>query len=438
MHASEASVIPRPLLIIFRHQVSNRLRSLSTRRTSLLTYAPLLIAFGYVCVVAITGAEMEARIRGLRYWALLGMAVFAIAAPHVLLPDRDLRLMQRLNRPPEKLLRHQLEPWQPVTLLFMVPTLLLAYWDPGHFGDNLGAKSIHLVSTVLLLLGVSLYSFLCYTRIGPVSQSWQEGSRGDWYRTMKENSPGGFAVPEGMVPAMLATQKVFAFGIVTLVASAYLGQSIHSSLELLPGMALVAWTMYSMRSGARHHDRAYYATNAFYGEVFRSAGGTRTSAREALPFRSVYWSPRRFRPHLWALLNQFDRKLPLGRLMAVAHALLWVLFYIDASSATVTAYLILLVVTKNAASHVLTRPDLAPLPFHLGRQPILGWVVTRFFVNLRWTMPLLGSLLIVALFDPALSYAHAVGWTLVDTVVGLATAFLFTIRTEYRYRHRLA
>ena len=28
----------------------------------------------------------------------------------------------------------------------------------------------------------------------------QEGSRGDWYRTMKENSPGGFAVPEGMVP----------------------------------------------------------------------------------------------------------------------------------------------------------------------------------------------------------------------------------------------
>jgi hypothetical protein len=388
--------------------------------------------------VAITGADMDTRIRGLRYWSLLGMAVFAIAAPHVLLPDRDLRLMQRLNRSPKKLLRHQFEQWQPVIWLFIIPTVLLAFWDPGQFTQNLGEKSLHLASTALLLLGVSVYSFLCNARIGPVSQSWQEGSRGDWYRTMKENSSGGFAVPEGMVPAMLATQKVFALGIVTLVASAYLGQSVASSMMLLPGVVLVVWTLYSIRTGARQHDRAYYATNAFYGEVFRSAGGMRTSAREALPFRSVYWCPRKFRSHLWALLNQFDRKLPLGRLMVVAHGLLWVLFYIDASSATVTAYLILLVATKNAAGHVLTRPDLAALPFHLGRQPVLGWVITRFFVNLRWTMPMLASLLIVAMFDSALPYAHAVGWALVDAAAGFATAILFTFTTEYRYLRRLA
>ncbi len=426
------------LLSLPSHQATFRSGSLSSRRSSLLTYAPLLIAFGYVCVVAITGADMETRTRGLRYWSLLGMAVFAIAAPHVLLPDRNLRLMQRLNRSPEKLLRHQFEQWRPVVWLFIIPAVLVAFWDPGHFAQNLGDKSLHFASTALLLLGVSLYSFLCYVRIGPVSQSWQEGTRGDWYRTMKENSPGGFAVPEGMVPAMLATQKVFALGIVVLVASAYLGQSVHMLLEVLPGIVLVTSTLYSMKSNAGQHDHAYYATNAFYGEVFRSTGGMRTSAREALPFRSVYWCPKRYRSHLWALLNQFDRKLPLGRLMVVAHGLLWVLFYIDASSATVTAYLILLVVTKNAGSHVLTRPDLAPLPFHLGRQPILGWVFTRFFVNLRWTMPLLASLMIVALFEPALSYAHAFGWALIDTVVGFATAIFFTFRTEYRYRRRLA
>lgn len=430
--------ITTPTHYLSTEQATTPSAPLSTRRSSLLTYAPLLIAFGYVCVVAITGADMEARIRGLRYWSLLGMAVFAIAAPHVLLPDRDLRLMQRLNRASAKLLQHQLEQWQPVIWLFIIPTVLLAFWDPGQFANNLGEKSIHLSSTGLLLLSIALYSFLCYTRIGPVSQSWQEGSRGDWYRTMKENSPGGFAVPEGMVPAMLATQKVFALGILTLVASAYLGQSVHVSLEVLPAMTLVLWTLYSMKSGARRHDHAYYATNAFYGEVFRSAGGVRTSAREALPFRSVYWCPRRYRSHLWAQLNQFDRKLPLGRLMAAAHGLLWILFYIDASSTTVTAYLILLVATKNAASYVLTRPDLAPLPFHLGRQPIMGWVITRFFVNLRWTMPMLASLLIVAMFDPALPYAHAVGWALVDAAVGAATAILFTFRTEYRYRQRLA
>jgi len=401
-------------------------------------YVPLLLILVYVCAVSVAGADLEARIRGLRYWSLLGMGVFAVSAPHILLPDRQLRLMQRLNRSPQNLLRHQLRQWQPVVGLFILPALVLAFWDPGNLARNLPEKATIATAIILLLLGTAAYSFLRYVRIGPLSQQWQEGTKGDWYRTVKENSPGGFAVPEGMVPAMLATQRVYAVGLLALVATAWLGQSIDPLLALAPGAMLLAWVTLILMKSARQHDHAYYATNAFYGEVFRGAGGVRVSSREAVPFRSVYWSPKRYKPHLWAALRQLDRKLPLGRLMVMVHGLLWFLFYVDASEYTVTAYLLLLITAKNAASFVITQPGFAPMPFHLARQSNRGWVITRFLVNLRWTLPLLLSLFIVALFDPSLSYTSALGWTVLDIVMGLATAMLFTYRTEYRYRQRLA
>lgn len=414
------------------------LRPLTTQRLSQTTYAALLLALAYVCMVAVAGADLDARVRGLRYWSLLAMAVFAIAAPHVLLPDRDLRLMQRLNRSPAGLLKHQLHQWRPVVGLLVLPVVLLAFWDPGHLTQSLGAKTLNAASIVLLLLGTALYSFLRYVRIGPLSQAWQEGTKGDWYRTMKENSPGGFAVPEGMVPAMMATQRVFGVGLLTLVTSAYMGQSVALPLGLVPGAILLVWSATQLRGGLPRHDRSYYATNAFYREVFRGSGGLRVSARETIPYASVYWAPARYKPHLWATLTQLDRKLPLGRVMVMAHALLWTMFYVDALPQTIAAYLLLIIAAKNAAGHLLTQTEFAPLPFQLGRQSARGWIITRFLANLRWTLPLLMSLLIITLFDDSLSFGHALGWTALDIAASLIAALLSTYRTEYRYRRRLA
>lgn len=385
-----------------------------------------------------TDATLDARVRGLRYWTLLATAVFAIAVPHVLLPDRDLPLLQRLNRPPRGLFSHQLKQWLPVVGLFVVPSLLLAFWDPEHFGMSLGTKAIHAATTVLILLGTACYSFVRYVNIGPQSQAWQEGTKGGWYRTFKENSPGGFAVPDGMVPALLATQRVFAIALLMQFATAYLRQSVDLLLAVVPGALLLAWSAVLLLRRLPHYDHTYYSTNAFYSEVFWSAGGVRVSAREAVPYQAVYWSPARYKPHVWAALRQLDRKLPLGRTMVVAHGLLWFLFYFDTSPRTATVYLLLLIMAKNATSYTLTRPAFAPLPFQLGRQSESGWIVTRFLVNLRWTLPLLLSLLVVAALDTSFPFAHALGWTALDAIVAFATALLFTYSTEYRYRRRLA
>ncbi len=381
---------------------------------------------------------MDARVRGLRYWTLLATAVFAIAAPHVLLPDRDLPLLQRLNCSPSGLLWHQLKKWQPIVILFIIPCLPLAFWDPEHLTENLGMKALHAMSTVLIILGTALYSFGRYVNIGPMSQAWQEGQKGDWYRTMKENTSGLFSVPEGMVPALLATQHVFLIGLLILVAAAYLGQSVALLLAVIPGAVLLVWSVVQLLRQLPHYDHAYYATNAFYSEIFRRAGGMRVGTREMIPYSAVYWSPARYKPHVWASLRQLDRKLPLGRMMAMAHGLLWVLFYLDTSMRTVSVYLLLLIVAKNGVSYVLTRPAFAPQPFQLGRQSERDWIFTRFLVNLRWTLPLLLSLLVVATLDASLLFKHALGWTALDVAVAFATALLFTYTTEHRYRQHFS
>lgn len=391
----------------------------------------------YVCMFSASGADLEARVRLLRYWTLIAAAVFAIAVPHILLPDRDLPFLQRLNRNQLGLLLHQLRQWLPISALFIVPGLLLAFWDPDQFTADMGAKASHAASTLLVMLGTAIYSFERYIGIGPLSQAWQEGTKGRWYRTYKENSPGGFSVPEGMVPAMLATQRVFAVGLLVLVAAAYFIQSVHPALALLPGGLLLLWSVARLVRRLPRYDHAYYATNAFYGEVFRSAGGVRVSTRDAVPYSAIYWAPPAYKPHVWAVLRQLDRKLPLGRLMALAHGLLWFLFYMDATPRTITVYLLMLMLAKNAASYVLTRPTFAPMPFQIGIQSERGWIITRFLVNLRWTMPLLLSLLAVAAFDRTFSITQAVLWTGLDVAASFVTAFLFTYGTEYRYRKQL-
>src|SRR5690606_16359713 len=116
----------------------------------------------------------------LRY-AFVAAGVFAIAPPHVLLPDGAVRLVQLLNPSLHGLLLRQLRPGGLVAGAFLVPPALLAV--------ELGGAWAALAETGLLVLGIGLYAFAHYTAIGPVSQEWQEGKRGGWYRTMVARDP---------------------------------------------------------------------------------------------------------------------------------------------------------------------------------------------------------------------------------------------------------
>ena len=128
-------------------------------------------------------------------------------------------------------------------------------------------------------------------------------------------------------------------------------------LAWVPGLLLLAWSAETLRRLLPAYDRAFYATNAFYSEIFRRAGGVRVADREPIPYRAVYWAPRRWKPSVWASLLQLDRKLPLGRFIALGHVALWLLFFRDAAPDTIAVYLVLFIAAKNGASYLLvTRP----------------------------------------------------------------------------------
>ena len=374
------------------------------------------------------GAAPAERVALVRLWAMAACGAFAVAVPHVLLPDPHVPMLQRLNRSPAGLLRHQMERWIPVVGLAMAPGVPLLL---------LGGSLAQGVALLAVVLGAALFAFAYHAAIGPTMQAWQEGRRGGWYRAMKENSPGGFAAPDGMVPALLATPRIFALALVALVAAIVLGRSAPL-LSAVPGLGLLGGAFFRLARQRHTHDHAFYATNAFYAEVFRSAGGMRAAGREPVPYRAVYWVPRRWKPAVWASLRQLDRRLPLGRFVALGHGLLWLMAWADVPVRFVEGYLLFFALAKNGAVGLLASRPLAPGLFQQMLLPPRRWAATRFFVNLRWTLPFLGSLAAVALFDPVLTLPAALGWTALDLVLAFFFAALVTYAAEHRYPRRYA
>lgn len=399
----------------------------------------LLGVLCYMSVLLAMAAALETRIVLLRYWMLLAAAVFSVIPPHVLLPDPHVAQLQRLNRSPGGLLRHQLQRWLPIVGAALVPGVLLALVDTGAPLTALGPKLTHLAAGALIVGGTGLYAFERYATLGPRSQAWQEGKAGGTYRTMKQHASasGLLAVPDGLVPAVLATPRIFGLGIAMIIAAAYLS-ALHPLAVLLPGVLLCARAAQRLASHVPRYDRAFYATSAFYSEIFRSAGGTRVADREPIPYDAVYWVPHALRPAVWAGLRQMDRRLPLGRFIIVGHVLLWVLFFQDAAMDAIATYLVLFFLAKNAAVFVLTRRGMAPPAFHLTLQSPARWIITRFFVNLRWTLSVLISLILVAFFDSAFGYTDALLWTAFDVLLAMISALLVTYGAEFQYRTRFA
>lgn len=383
----------------------------------------LVGGLGYVFAALAATGEASAREVLLRY-AFVAAGVFAIAPPHVLLPDGAVRLVQLLNPSPHGLLLRQLRPWGLVAGAFLVPPALLAV--------ELGGAWAALAETGLLVLGIGLYAFAHYTAIGPVSQEWQEGKRGGWYRTMVARDPrASFQVPHGLVPSVLASARVFGLAAVAILAAAFLGD-----LGWLPGALLAGYAALALARRAGSFDHDYYCTNALYSEAL-AQGGVRASQREPVAYEAVYWAPARWRPHVWASLRQLDRRLPLGRLFALGVLLGWALLARGAPGQVLGGVLALGLFARNAAVGLVAAPRFAPRAFGLWLQPVSGWVATRFLMNVRWTLPLALALGLAALFSERVTLAHVGLWVGVDLVLALVTAWLVTYAAESRHLRRL-
>ncbi len=389
----------------------------------------VVVGLGYIFAALAADGTASLHALLLRY-AFVAAGAFAIAPPQVLLPDPAVRVLQLITPSPRALLLRQLRAWGTVVAAFLVPPLALA-WEAEGAG-----RWFVLAEAALVLFGVGLYAFEHYTALGPVSQEWQDGRRGGWYRDRIARDPrASLQIPHGLVPSVLASVRVFGVAVLVILSTAALSNAGYGSAAWLPGLVLLGLAGRKLARRAEHYDHAFYATNALYTEALAS-GGTRISEREPVAYDAVYWSPPALRPHVWAGLLQLDRRLPLGRLFALGVLGLWVLLLQEAPSAVVAGVLALGLVAKNGAVALLTPVRLAPRAFGLALQSETGWTATRFLVNVRWTLPLALLLGITALFSSAFDLADAARWIGLDLALALLIAWLVTYAAEGRYRRR--
>lgn len=387
----------------------------------------------YVAALLAGDASVDGRRVGLRMWALFSAGVFAVAAPNVLAPDPSAPIMQLLNRPSSALLRVQLSRWTRVLALFVLPVWVLAFFDPDGFAQDLVTKASLAVQSTGIVVATGLYAFDVYTTIGATSQAWHEGKRGHWYQAVK-TSGYGFDVPMGLVPALFATVRCFGAGIVVVLLGATV-YGMNPAWAWMPGFAFLGWTVLRIARHRPAFDRHYYHTNAFYDEVL-GGGSVGPSTRDPVEIDSLYWIPNRFRPTAWASLRQLDRRLPLGRLVALGHLVLWVLLAQDAAPAAVTSTLLLIVGMQNGVIGLLASERMAAPTLHLTLHSPLHWWAARTLANLRWLAPLLASLALVATVSDALPWSSLYVWAGVNLVAAVVAAGLTTVAVEVRTRRQ--
>lgn len=410
------------------------------------TSLPNRILFGlllgvviYFSLSASSGQTLEARKTIMGYCTLFACALFATSLPNALIPDALLSLHQLVNTSPTQLLRNQFTRWAPWIGSMLIPPVLIAFYDPGGWSETLGAKLLLVFANMATVLAMGIYSFCFYYSIGPNAQRWQEGTAGGWYDKLVAFDPrlrDAVPLPRGLIPALTATSNIFMTGVAIVIIQLYLARDAGTIHVLWPALALLAWSLHKLRDLHRSFDAAYYHTNAFYREIFQR-GSLRTEERAAIVYDAVYWVPRKWRSHAWMNLVQLDRVMPIGRFLVIGIVVLWVMIWQGVNPTYVTSYLLLLIAVKNLASLVLSRKDLNPPSFQHLFQSRIDWSLTRFFINIRWTLPLFIGLISLSWLHPAFSVEAAVAWTLLDIILSFAFAWTITYAVTSQSRERL-
>ena len=171
-----------------------------------------------------------------------------------------------------------------VAVGLMLPPVIVALYDPGSWSLHLQDKFAYIIGTLSSVLAMGLYSFLHYYKIGPISQSWREGTSGQtWDKIIEFNPKMHPGLPRGLLPALFATARVFVVGMLPIVAMLKVDQYLPVWFAIIPGLLWLGWNVIKARRTIPQFDRIYYHTNAFYEELF-TRGSIRISDRAPVSY----------------------------------------------------------------------------------------------------------------------------------------------------------
>ncbi len=401
-------------------------------------FALLLVMAGFAAWQLADGASLEERVVYIRYTCFVFAGVLAFLIPHLLYPENRLSWIQQLNPPKMYLFGAQLNRLLPLPLVFVLMIFIIGFFDPAAPGDDLMLKSTFVFQGLLFLLGLTVYGAFRFVIIGRRSQQWQEGMRGAGLMDGMKQVGQAPATPPGMFPSFGATVAISGGGMMLVVIQAWLTAYDPAWIAWIPYVLLIVWAIRKIYDEREAMDQHFYQTQAFYSELFINPGAKGADQREPIAFDAVYWVPKKWRAPVWAGVLQLDRRLPFGRIMVLMVLFLWFLFYTGMNPEIIVAWLLVMIAGKNALVYLLTSENIGPLPFQLILHSPAQWIRARFFINLRWTLPLLLGLLFPVWFSAGYDWNFLFLWLSVDIIGAAISAWVVTGLHEMKFKKQYA
>lgn len=334
--------------------------------------------------------SFEERIVATRYFLFCLSGFIAFAMPYILFPDRKLSVLQ-LGNIHGKQLRNYLSG---KLLRIFAPVLVLIsiiYWaDFESPAENLLNKFIYSIHATILFVGIVILALVRYVQAGKKSQYWQESEQGKRAR-IKAAEYFKFPLDSGSIPSLINTTIITTVGMGAVVISAAFEPIVGVWSALGVGFVVLAAAVWMFLKMEDDLTSGFYQSDAFYREFF----GENLKGEESEQMRTVdqlWWVPGSLKSHVWQFLVQLDRIIPSGRLVAAGHMLIWFIAYQRPQEEFLLSGWIVFAMAHHLLTFLTFKIEMAPgwILRWIGTAQI--WFFTRFWLQLRWLLPLAVSI----------------------------------------------
>lgn len=334
--------------------------------------------------------DLQERVITNRYFLFSLTALIAFLTPYILFPDNNLAVIQLGNFSAASIREYMLKKIARLTWPIYLLIFVIFFGDLQNPLSFWVDKFILCLGSLLLLYGVMLISIVRYVKSGKSSQFWKESAKEKGKKVFSEYLKYQQVDPSSL-PSLINTIVVFSMGAISIVMGAIVQQNFGLFYELIFYLIIFIYGIYFLKKHTHSLDRNFYASDAFFREFF----GSESKIEEATSKREVeqlWWVPARLKMHVWQFLLQIDRKIPAGRAVAAGHAAVWFIAYQRPDPQFLTVIWILFALTHQLFTIMSIQKEIAPYWMLRWVDSPFVWTLSRFWMQLRWLVPLLISM----------------------------------------------
>lgn len=373
-------------------------------------------------------SDLQERVVTNRYFLFSLAGLIAFLTPYILFPDGNLAVIQLGNFSPASIREYTLKKIVRLTWPIYLLIFVIFFGDLRTPFSFLFEKIILFSGSILLLSGVILFSIVRYSKSGKSSQFWKEAAKEKGQKMFSEYLKYQQVDPSSL-PSLINTILVFSLGAISIVIGAILQQNVGLYFELIFFLIIFVYGVYFLKKYTYSLDQNFYSSDSFFREFFGNGSKTEeaTSKREV---EQLWWVPARLKMHVWQFLLQIDRKIPAGRAVAAGHAAVWFIAYQRPDPQFLTIIWILFALAHQLFTIMSIQKEIAPYWMLRWVDSPSVWTLSRFWMQLRWLVPLLLSMNVQYFLFGVPGYAEQSVILLIFTLSALFTSIIGTVKLK--------